>query len=221
MAKRTYRTASGKMVDMDTLALKNETVIAVGNMNVNARGDKLGQGGKVVQSREELIAEHYRVKNTLIPEERPLNQKQKPEATVDQHKQIDEDPMGPLDEPVVADPVPEEQADEEPAQPVSEPSGNVEQQESTGADSGQDQSGVEVVESSADTEENETSDEWVEDPETGDFVRASELTEKKSDPARPNTRGLAGALAESKSVSVPKIQSAKEKARSKKGVKRL
>lgn len=220
MAKRTYRTASGKMVDMDTLALKNETVIAVGNMNVNARGDKLGQGGKVVQSREELIAEHYRVKNTLIPEERPLNQKQKPEAKVDQHKQIDEDPMGPLDEPAAADTV-EEQADEEPAQPVSEPSGNVEQQESTGADSGQDQSGVEVVESSADTEENETSDEWVEDPETGDFVRASELTEKKSDPARPNTRGLAGALAESKSVSVPKIQSAKEKARSKKGVKRL
>ena len=51
MAKRAYRTASGKMVDMDTLALKNETVLAVGNMNVNARGDKVGNGGQIIQTR--------------------------------------------------------------------------------------------------------------------------------------------------------------------------
>ena len=33
MAKRTYRSANGKAIDMDTLSLKNETVIAVGNMS--------------------------------------------------------------------------------------------------------------------------------------------------------------------------------------------
>lgn len=187
MAKRTYRSASGKMVDMDTLALKNETVIAVGNMNINARGDKLGQGGKVVQTREELIAEHYRVKNSLVPEERPLNQKPRAmqETVADNEKDIDDDPMGPLDEPVEPDPeVVQEQQVEEPSA--------------------------------------ESNDEWVEDPETGDFVKASELDEKKSEPVKPSTRGLAGALAEAKSVDeIPKIKTAKEKARSTKGVKRL
>ena len=182
MAKRTYRSASGKMVDMDTLALKNETVIAVGNMNINARGDKLGQGGKIMQTREELIAEHYRVKNSAIPEEKPLNQKpvHNSQVTVaDNEKDLDDDPLGPLDEPVVAD------------TSVSEPE----------------------VESSQ--------DEWVEDNE-GNFVKASELDEKKSEPVSTNTRGLAGALAEAKSVDeIPKIKTAKEKVRSTKGVKRL
>jgi hypothetical protein len=69
MAKRAYRTASGKMVDMDTLALKNETVLAVGNMNVNARGDKVGNGGQIIQTREELMAEHYSVRDQTIPAE--------------------------------------------------------------------------------------------------------------------------------------------------------
>ena len=35
MAKRTYRSANGKAIDMDT-PLENETVIAVRNMRVNA-----------------------------------------------------------------------------------------------------------------------------------------------------------------------------------------
>ena len=36
------RTNQGQMIDMDALALKNEKEIALGNMKVNARGDKLG-----------------------------------------------------------------------------------------------------------------------------------------------------------------------------------
>lgn len=47
----------GKEIDMGKLINQNEMTIAVGNMRVNARGDKLGPGGKIVQTREELLAE--------------------------------------------------------------------------------------------------------------------------------------------------------------------
>ena len=51
------RSANGKMVDIDGLRLMNERTIAVGNMKVNARGDKIGAGGKIAKTREELLAE--------------------------------------------------------------------------------------------------------------------------------------------------------------------
>lgn len=54
-----YRTANGKNVDMESIRLANETVIAVGNMNVNAAGDLIGKGGKVVKTRAERSKEHY------------------------------------------------------------------------------------------------------------------------------------------------------------------
>ena len=59
MAKK-YRTARGKIVDMDAIRLANEEVIAVGNMRVNARGDQLGKGGKIVKSRNEIMKAHYK-----------------------------------------------------------------------------------------------------------------------------------------------------------------
>jgi len=55
--KHIYRTMQGKEVDMGKLINQNEMTIAVGNMRVNARGDKLGPGGKIVKTREELLAE--------------------------------------------------------------------------------------------------------------------------------------------------------------------
>jgi hypothetical protein len=55
--KTIYRTMQGKEIDMGKLVNQNEMTIAVGNMRVNARGDKLGPGGKIVQTREELLAE--------------------------------------------------------------------------------------------------------------------------------------------------------------------
>ena len=67
MAKKTHRTANGNEIDMGSLVLKNEETIAVGNMGVNARGDKLGPGGKIVKSKDELMKEHYTVKNSIIP----------------------------------------------------------------------------------------------------------------------------------------------------------
>ena len=52
--RQVYRTARGKEVDIGKLINQNELVPAVGNANVNARGDKLGPGGKIIQRREEL-----------------------------------------------------------------------------------------------------------------------------------------------------------------------
>ena len=53
------RTNRGTMIDMDALMLKNEEEIALGNMKVNARGDKLGPNGKVVKRKEEVGREYY------------------------------------------------------------------------------------------------------------------------------------------------------------------
>ena len=49
----------GKNVDMDMLRKRNELTPAVGNARVNARGDELGAGGKIVKKREDVISEHY------------------------------------------------------------------------------------------------------------------------------------------------------------------
>jgi hypothetical protein len=56
-----YKTARGKTIDMDKVKLSNETVTAVGNMKVNARGDRLGVGGKVVAGRNQLMDQVYAV----------------------------------------------------------------------------------------------------------------------------------------------------------------
>jgi hypothetical protein len=57
---KTYRTLRGKEIDMEKLNLKNETLPAVGNMKVNARGDEIGKGGKVVRTREEILKDYYK-----------------------------------------------------------------------------------------------------------------------------------------------------------------
>jgi len=57
MAK--YKSMQGKIVDMDKLAQKNELAPAVGNARMNARGDKLGPGGKVLIKREEQVSAYY------------------------------------------------------------------------------------------------------------------------------------------------------------------
>jgi len=57
--KRMYRTMQGRMVDIEKLRAANEGVQAVGNMNVNARGDVIGPGGEVVTPKSEVIKKYY------------------------------------------------------------------------------------------------------------------------------------------------------------------
>ena len=68
MAK-TYRTLQGKEIDMEKLSLQNETAPAVGNMKVNARGDELGPGGKIVRTREEILADYYKKSSRAIKDQ--------------------------------------------------------------------------------------------------------------------------------------------------------
>lgn len=58
---RRYRTAQGKAVDLDGLILVNEKTIAVGNMGVNARGDELGPGGTIVNTRNQIMDDYYKL----------------------------------------------------------------------------------------------------------------------------------------------------------------
>ena len=57
--KRMYRTMQGRMVDIEKLRAANENVQAVGNMNVNARGDILGPGGQIATKKETIIKKYY------------------------------------------------------------------------------------------------------------------------------------------------------------------
>ena len=53
--RQVYRTMQGKEVDMNKLINQNELTVAVGNAKVNARGDELGAGGKIIRKREEVL----------------------------------------------------------------------------------------------------------------------------------------------------------------------
>jgi len=60
--RQVYRTARGREIDMGKFTLQNELTPAVGNAKVNARGDKLGPGGKIVSKTEQL-----QPSSTVIP----------------------------------------------------------------------------------------------------------------------------------------------------------
>jgi len=55
MTTKVYKTAKGKPVDLGALRLQNENVRAVGNMNVNARGDRIDADGNVIDPRNQQI----------------------------------------------------------------------------------------------------------------------------------------------------------------------
>ena len=72
--KRMYRTMQGRMVDIEKLRAANEDVRAVGNMNVNARGDVLGPGGSVVQTKQDVVAKYYEQPRGMV-DDTPLRAK--------------------------------------------------------------------------------------------------------------------------------------------------
>lgn len=57
----------GKVVDMEALMNRNELTIAVGNAKLNARGDQLGPGGKILKKREEVVAPYYENNPKAVP----------------------------------------------------------------------------------------------------------------------------------------------------------
>ena len=55
MTSKVYKTALGKVVDIGALMLQNENVRAVGNMGVNARGDRIDSHNRVIDSKNNQI----------------------------------------------------------------------------------------------------------------------------------------------------------------------
>ena len=68
--RKTYTTARGKNIDLDQLIKRNELTPAVGNARVNARGDELGPGGRIVRKREEVVKDYYKGSAPVIDEGR-------------------------------------------------------------------------------------------------------------------------------------------------------
>lgn len=56
--QKVYRTAQGKVVDFGAMAVKNEKVRAVGNMAVNARGDKIDNQDNIIATRSQQVNKH-------------------------------------------------------------------------------------------------------------------------------------------------------------------
>lgn len=54
------KTMLGKEVDVTQLMVQNETAIAIGNLNMNARGDILGPGGKILKRKEQVAQEYHK-----------------------------------------------------------------------------------------------------------------------------------------------------------------
>lgn len=61
---RTYKTMQGREVDMEKLMRQHELMPAVGNIRVNARGDELGPGGKIIRKKEDIVNEYYEKNNS-------------------------------------------------------------------------------------------------------------------------------------------------------------
>lgn len=57
--RKQYKSMQGVSIDMDLLRQRNELTPAVGNVRVNARGDELGPGGKIIKKREEVLRDYY------------------------------------------------------------------------------------------------------------------------------------------------------------------
>ena len=85
MAGRVYRTARGESVDMTTMLTNNETVPAVGNMRVNARGDEIASDGTITKTRNQIMQEYHNL-STMVPQDGDI-----PEGTHAPANQIVED----------------------------------------------------------------------------------------------------------------------------------
>jgi hypothetical protein len=86
-AKKTYKTANGKQIDLDLLIARNELTPAVSNVRVNARGDELGQGGKIVRKREDMLKDYYNQSKRMADE---TVVKPQPEPTVEDEWEEDD-----------------------------------------------------------------------------------------------------------------------------------
>ena len=92
--KRMYRTMQGRMIDIEKLRSANEDIRAVGNMNVNARGDILGPGGQIVTTKADVVAKYYEQPKGKV-DDTPIRMRQTPPRRVAPAPQIAESKPAP------------------------------------------------------------------------------------------------------------------------------
>lgn len=74
MAGKIYKTAQGVVIDMDQLRLVNERTVSVGNMGVNARGDRVNADGSIKEHRNDIMKKTYR-SNAVVAGKGIINSK--------------------------------------------------------------------------------------------------------------------------------------------------
>jgi len=84
VGRKQYKTMQGKAIDMDLLRQRNELTPAVGNARVNARGDELGPGGKIIKKREDVMKEYYADQVETVPDQVPVKKEPVQEPVVDE-----------------------------------------------------------------------------------------------------------------------------------------
>jgi len=83
MTSKVYKTAQGRVVDLGALQAQNENVRAVGNMNVNARGDRIDATGHVISTRAQQVNRNLDRTTSAVSEPVP---RAKPEAELAAHR---------------------------------------------------------------------------------------------------------------------------------------
>ena len=84
MTNNVYRTAQGKMIDMGALQLQNEKVKAVGNMGVNARGDRVDENNRVIDNRAQQIQRQMQKQTNVVAAPIKTSNKSKEAETIKQ-----------------------------------------------------------------------------------------------------------------------------------------
>jgi hypothetical protein len=73
MTRKVYKSAMGKSIDLGALLLQNESVRAVGNMNVNARGDILDSANQVIDQKNRQVQRQYQRTATNVSATAPVH----------------------------------------------------------------------------------------------------------------------------------------------------
>ena len=69
----THKTAKGEHIDMEKLRSMNATMPALGNAKKNARGDKLGPGGVILKTQEQIYSEIASMKSARLASVKPVD----------------------------------------------------------------------------------------------------------------------------------------------------
>ena len=73
MTRKVYKSAMGQPIDLGALLLQNEQVRAVGNMNVNARGDTLDSADRVIDQKNRQVQRQYQRTTTNVSSSAPVH----------------------------------------------------------------------------------------------------------------------------------------------------